>query len=1184
MRKTALGSLLKKVFFTLLIIAVVITGSIFIFDKYPSKAIGSTENKYADEYWQNLEGFKHYSEYEATSFKYNYLKAEYESPFKTGMTIDEIIEASRYKEELHNVTSHYRLEKTNAEKAINEVLNSFYEGNLYEYVLKVFGATCPTTTPETITPAYEKLVALGYTGSEADLVALVQNLATLSQTYDTLIQNGLPNGSYYYVIDYLFNDSFLTDGSLYAISKEAGYTGDINQWVLEVLGIVQNTPVDMYESLVSLGYADSEEKMIASLKKIDGLNNEFWNNFYPYYEDEIAFAKLLINDAGNANRKSMYQIVSSYDEQLLNELQSKLDELTVIVGKTDQRRDQLPTWIEYLRDTIYGGYQKVLENDRFVLYFQLYNTFFKLEDKETGNVWYSNPDNPTAAQSVILSVNYSKLGGIAGTFNNYKDSVADHDIDNTTDALAPNFYTKYDKVGNKLQVVYIMEDRNIDMTSFPRYISYERFQELLARNKEIAATNAVDSKGIKITDITSSENKAMYAKITQTYYGIINAEDGLNKKGYNYYEMTSYSSGIGYSARKELYRWLYEWMGYTEEDLAKDNAEFDVVLKGNNNIIHAAIEYSLNENGLSVMIPGNSIIDSEDAPATTVDVLPYFTAVDNQTEGYTIIPDGSGALLNHNNGNYAYPSYTQRVYSTDLTTASEVKQAESEDVMFPMFAVVNTNPKSGILFECEQGGAQLKLNADVSGRSGSKYNTQSFSIYLREMKYIYIGPSYARKEFAKWTSAKVTDDFIFNAIVLEENELNYSSVAKKYRNILIDRYDLEENDTTDKTVLDLDIIGAYEFDNNFAGIPYTDYDSLTTFAQLQTMLDTYDEMGIKEINVFYLGWRDCGLLNKTFKNMKISKLLGSKKDFVELVEKNKRNVTIYPYLSFGLVNKYQESFGQVHYTTRSADGKYVIAYPYDLNSNLYNKKANKLLAVSPHYYQVLMEKLVKNYNKTLGIENISLDYLGSKLTGDYKKDLEVFKIQAIQEQINVLEYANANGLTKMNLYAPYPYAFKYADNAKDIPYEATKYEILDTSIPFYQLVVSGLFDYSGESINANSEKGLQEHIMRILETGSNIAFTFSYDNSSELLNTDYNTYFYTGYTEWLSDVEEVYNAIESTGISRCQLTKHEVVGENVYRVTYTNDIETIVIVLNYSRVAVNVDGWVIPAKSYRVVE
>ena len=60
-------------------------------------------------------------------------------------------------------------------------------------------------------------------------------------------------------------------------------------------------------------------------------------------------------------------------------------------------------------------------------------------------------------------------------------------------------------------------------------------------------------------------------------------------------------------------------------------------------------------------------------------------------------------------------------------------------------------------------------------------------------------------------------------------KLNYSSVAKKYRNILIDRYDLEENDTTDKTVLDLDIIGAYEFDNNFAGIPYTDYDSLTTW-------------------------------------------------------------------------------------------------------------------------------------------------------------------------------------------------------------------------------------------------------------------------------------------------------------------------------------------------------------------
>ena len=98
-----------------------------------------------------------------------------------------------------------------------------------------------------------------------------------------------------------------------------------------------------------------------------------------------------------------------------------------------------------------------------------------------------------------------------------------------------------------------------------------------------------------------------------------------------------------------------------------------------------------------------------------------------------------------------------------------------------------------------------------------------------------------------------------------------------------------------------------------------------------------------------------------------------------------------------------------------------------------------------------------------------------------------------------------------------------------------------------------------------------------------IAFAFTYDSSSELLNTDYNTYFYTTYTEWLSDVEKVYDVIDGSGISRCELVEHEVLGENIYRVTYKNNIETIVILLNYTRVSVNVDGYIVEPKSYKII-
>ena len=100
-----------------------------------------------------------------------------------------------------------------------------------------------------------------------------------------------------------------------------------------------------------------------------------------------------------------------------------------------------------------------------------------------------------------------------------------------------------------------------------------------------------------------------------------------------------------------------------------------------------------------------------------------------------------------------------------------------------------------------------------------------------------------------------------------------------------------------------------------------------------------------------------------------------------------------------------------------------------------------------------------------------------------------------------LEILANSGINNMTLYKPYDYAFKYTDVAKNIPYQATQYEILDYSVPFYQLVANGLFDYSGESFNANSEKGTMEHLMRMIETGSNMSFNITAINKLNIVIT-----------------------------------------------------------------------------------
>ena len=109
--------------------------------------------------------------------------------------------------------------------------------------------------------------------------------------------------------------------------------------------------------------------------------------------------------------------------------------------------------------------------------------------------------------------------------------------------------------------------------------------------------------------------------------------------------------------------------------------------------------------------------------------------------------------------------------------------------------------------------------------------------------------------------------------------------------------------------------------------------------------------------------------------------------------------------------------------------------------------------------------------------------------------------------------------------------------------------------------------------------------MRMIETGSNMSFTFSYDSSEELLQTDYNKYYYTMYTDWIETVSEVYTKLEQLGIYGGELISHECVSTNVYKVTYRTAKEDIVVYLNYTRNYYTADdGTVVPYKSYKLAE
>ena len=148
----------------------------------------------------------------------------------------------------------------------------------------------------------------------------------------------------------------------------------------------------------------------------------------------------------------------------------------------------------------------------------------------------------------------------------------------------------------------------------------------------------------------------------------------------------------------------------------------------------------------------------------------------------------------------------------------------------------------------------------------------------------------------------------------------------------------------------------------------------------------------------------------------------------------------------------------------------------------------------------------------------------------------------------------------MLLSEPFDYAIPYTSYASGIPTDCTLYPIVDYSIPLYQLVISGLVDYSGEYINMDNDNNTVYNILKTIETGSNLSFMVSYSNTNVLLDTNYTNYYNAYYYNWRTDIIYMNKVLNDAGIYESRLVNHRYLTDNVVEVEYENGLT---IIINY---------------------
>lgn len=699
----------------------------------------------------------------------------------------------------------------------------------------------------------------------------------------------------------------------------------------------------------------------------------------------------------------------------------------------------------------------------------------------------------------------------------------------------------------------------------------------------------------------------MYALLYETelsYTSVLPGEDSypiykVDENG----EYVPLISG-GYVARDEEGNYIYDEKGnvtrafYTTEQVAKDNLMFGTTTAGLP-LFKIALDFELTDTGLNVTIPKNSLVDSstikKDDPdyekfnvpfyITGVQILNNMTVLDSSYDGYIIVPDGSGAVINFNNGknNTVAAPY----YGSDQAYVKGTNSEEAANLMLGMFAFVNTTSgqKGGMLGIIEKGGGQLSLTASTVGNRNLAY----FSASLRSSESVKTGTVSDSRSFPKYDKILSPSDIAVKYVILSEDQTDYSTIAKLYQDYLIKRDNLEFKDNTNQTVTDLTFLGTYEKYALFLGVKYKTPDTLTTFDQAMEIIDDLQENNVTGINASYTGWTNEYLEYEVGGSLKVAGVLGktaSMRKFYEYcVEKQ---IPFYPELMVTSTKGYDYLIGSSRYSTRGVGNEEAVHYTYDLATGRKDKKLSKTYTIAPQYYKDITEKLLKQYNKLNVSKNASTkDYsgfylsdLGNQYAGNYRKNKQVYGAEAIKYQMESLDAFKENGNIKLS--APYDYAFKYIDTAINVPVNSKMYTVYDYSIPFYQLVVSGLFDYTTEQINGQTSRPSKWYFAKALESGSNFSYLLTAEDPAVLLETDYTQYYQAYYKNWRDTIISFTTEMNKLGIQECILTNHEFLETNLAKVTYTHKTNgtKIVLIVNIAGTTKTYNGQQIAAYSY----
>jgi len=584
--------------------------------------------------------------------------------------------------------------------------------------------------------------------------------------------------------------------------------------------------------------------------------------------------------------------------------------------------------------------------------------------------------------------------------------------------------------------------------------------------------------------------------------------------------------------------------------------------------------YSLSSYGMTATILNSEIKETTENTITKITLLPYWGAGSKEEDGYFVIPDGSGAIINFNNGRTAN-GYQQNIYDTDGLMNVTENAINTEKALMPIFGIKNGQKSS--LAVITGGESQCRLFSFVSnGTVPYNYIYPQFT-YRKSTTIKMLSKTWYPLDVT-FVSPKKVSDVNFSLLYMPlKNDGDYVEMATAYRNYLIEEGKLTKLEG-DNIPIYLDIYGSIEVTRNILGFPITVNESLTNTKEVENIIKTLNSDGINNLNIRYIGTSKDGIYNKNVPaKFKPTSKIGGNEGYSDLNSFAKKNgAQIYPEMDLLFYRKAKLTLIKPSNVAQDVCKKNGIFYEYDLRSGRTDTKGIQQYVLKPGEVVNRAEKFLENY-KSQKYTNLSLSSLGSTIYSDYSNDV-CLSNTAQSSFEKLLKNFKDNDISLM-MNEPLLYAACFADGITAIPIQSSNFDIENESIPFYQIVLHGSVSYSVPSVNYS--KSSRYMALKAIETGSSIFYTLSATDYYEIFNDGYEELHCIYAKDWLDEISDYGKMVKKAlgGVADNYIVGHQKVGDELYKVTYDDGTK---ILVNYSDEAVVYEGVTVEAMDYVV--